>query len=226
MARIVYGALVDSIRGSIGGTTFQSNKHGFTIKRKPNMKNPKTALQVKRQSFMSQASRAWRDLTQSQRDLYDTYASSFPQFAKHNPTSQLSGYSIFVKFNCLNLLIGEVVDTDISQSVPATDDLTYTVTNTAGVLTIDITSTTGDEEWQILFFMSRPRSVTQKFIGTSPKFIKHLSNATQSLTITSEYTAIYGDVPDTGDTVAMDALLISDNSPFVLARDSQSYVVG
>ena len=226
MARIIYTAVVESIRGSIAGTTFQKNKHGYTIKKKPNMVHPNTALQSSRKSILSQASRAWRDLTQNQRDLYDTFASSFPQYAKHNPASQLGGFSDFVRYNCLNLLIGEVIDTDINQSVPDTDSLTYTVRNDSGVLSIGIVSTTGDEDWEILFFLSRSRGASQKFIGTSPKYVKHLSNATQSLTITDEYSAIFGAVPAVGEFVAMDALLIADNSPYVLARDSQIYTVG
>jgi len=34
MARIIYGAIGTEIRGKVGGTVFQGNKHGYTIKNK------------------------------------------------------------------------------------------------------------------------------------------------------------------------------------------------
>ena len=226
MARIVYSALVESIRGSIAGTTFQKNKYGYSVKKKPNMVHPNTPRQQERKSIVSVVTRAWRDLTQSQRDLYDTFASSFPQYAKHNPSSQLDGYSVFVKYNCHYYKIIGSVRATITQAVPTTDVITYTVTNDSGVLKINMVSTEEDEAWECLFFMSRSLGATRKFVGSSPKYIGNLANSTQSLTITSLYTSIYGAVPAVGALVALDVVLISGDSPFVLARDSQIYTVG
>ena len=208
MARIIYTGLVESIRGSIGGTTFQRNAYGYTVKRKPNMINPNSALQNARKLIFSRVTRAWRDLTQAKRDEYDSWASTYPQYSKYNPESQLSGYAVFVKYNCLRLLTGASILTATLAVPPDTDTLTYEVENDSGVLKVNITSTTGDEEWIILFFMSRRFTASQLFIGTSPKYIKDSSNATQSVTITTQYTDIFGYVPSPGDLVALDSLLI------------------
>lgn len=225
MARIIYTGLVESIRGSIGGTTFQRNAYGYTVKRKPNMINPNSALQNARKLIFSRVTRAWRDLTQAKRDEYDSWASTYPQYSKYNPESQLSGYAVFVKYNCLRLLTGASILTATLAVPPDTDTLTYEVENDSGVLKVNITSTTGDEEWIILFFMSRRFTASQLFIGTSPKYIKDSSNATQSVTITTQYTDIFGYVPSPGDLVALDSLLIGADCPKVLARDSDIYTV-
>jgi len=225
MARIIYTGIVESIRGSIGGSTFQANAYGYTIKRKPNVIRPNSFLQNNRKLVFSQVTRAWRGLTQAKRDEYDSWASTYPQYSKYNPESQLSGYAVFVKYNVLRVLSGKTVLTAALGTPPDSDTLTYEVENNAGALSINITSTTGDEEWLILFFLSRKFTASQLFIGTSPKYIKDSTNATQSVTITTEYTNIYGYVPSVGENVALDALLIADNCPKVLARDSSIYTV-
>ena len=225
MARIVYTAIVDSIRGSIGGTTFQSNKHGYTVKQKPNMKNPKTSLQATRQAALSKVARAWRDLTSVQRTAYVTFASSFPQYAKHNPTSQLTGYEVFVRYNCLQLLRTNVILAAISQSVPATDTLTYSLTNDSGDIDLAISSTTDDGDWYILFFISRVFGSANNYIGTAPRYIRAGINDTYSFEVQDDYLALFGVTPAIGDVVAMDALLMSGDSPYVLARDSQLYTI-
>ena len=225
MARIIYSGLVESIKGSIAGTTFQANKYGFTVKKKPKITKPATALQNQRKIIMSKVTRTWRDLTQAQRDAYDTYAETYPQYSKHNPSAQLSGYAVYVKYNCIRLLSTPQVKTSSSYTPPATDTLSYVVRNESGVLKVYVTSDTDDEEWILNLFMSRPFAVTQNFIGSKTKYISAASNTDGSVTITDEYTALYGTVPSVGDYIALDVLAIGDNAPTVLARDSQIYEV-
>lgn len=225
MARIIYTALVESIRGSIAGTTFQRNKHGYTVKKKPNMINPNTALQNARKVLFSSVVRAWRDLTSTQRANYETYASTYPQYAKNNPSSQLSGFSVFTRYNCLRRLTDYSILSSWPGTVPTTDTITVTVTNDSGVLQINISDSDESENWLVLFFISRPFKPTQNFIGTSPKFIGYLSNANQSLDISTDYADLFGSIPDVDDLVALDIQFISDVSPYVLSRDSDVYTV-
>ena len=97
MARIIYSGLIESIRGSIAGTTFQANAYGYTIKKKPNIINPNTASQNLRKSYLAKAVRQWRSFIQATRDSWDTFASTYPQYSQHNPSAQLSGYAVFTK---------------------------------------------------------------------------------------------------------------------------------
>jgi len=225
MARIIFTAIVDTIRGSIAGTTFQSNKYGHSIKRKPCMRRPNSHLQNQSKVFMSIVTRTWRTMTQAQRDAYDTWAATYPQYAKHNPSAVLSGYAVFVKFNCLFMLsVGQVRTTGLT-APPAPDTLSYSVDVTAGVLKIFVDSLNDDEAWYILFFASRPFTGSQKFIGTAPRYVGYMANADGALNITTAYTNLFGDIPAVGDNVAVDALVIGDNAPMVLARDSQVYTI-
>lgn len=225
MARIVFSAIVDNIRGSIGGTTFQKNAYGYTIKSKPNMVNPNTALQNERKVIMSLVSRSWRDMSQSDRDAYETYASTFPQYSKHNANSQLSGYAVFLKYNFLRVLAGESVKTSIMQSLPDTDTLSYGLVNDAGVLKLTVSSANDDEAWNCLFFMSRPFGSAQNFIGTRTRYIADFTNNSQTHNVQSLYAGVFGVTPAIGSSVAMAVTLIGEDSPYVLAQDKQIYTV-
>jgi hypothetical protein len=104
MARCSYGALVTEIKGSIGGTTFQSNKYGFTIKNKPNQPNPSGFRQLPVQNCLSRLSAAWRSMDSSYRDLYNNFAIAHHQYSWNNPLKQLDGFAVFCRYNMLPFL--------------------------------------------------------------------------------------------------------------------------
>ena len=218
MARIVYSGLIDSIRGSIGGTTFQSNKYGYTVKRKPNIVRPNKPLQNQRKLDFSLAVKAWQALTSGQRADWVTWASTYPQYAKHNPTAQLSGYVVFVKVHDYRQIIGEAVITAPVYTSYSQDTIGISVTLSGGVLTLVITSLLQDLNQWLVFFISRPMSVTQNFIGTRTRYIWYIGNDNDSDIITAKYTALYGSLPSIGDRVAVDFVAMGTDQGQVFAR--------
>jgi len=119
MARIVYSALIDNIRGSVGGTTFQKNAYGYTVKHKPNMIKPWTSDQLARQIAFSRAVKAWKQASTQTRNNWDSWAVTNPQYSKHNPNAVLSGFACFVKWHTQNFLDGAgYVDTNPSLTIP------------------------------------------------------------------------------------------------------------
>ncbi len=225
MARIIYSAIVENIRGSIAGTTFQGNKHGYTVKKKPNIVNPRTNSQALRKAGLSAATRAWRDLSTADRNSYNSYASTYPQYAKHNPSSQLSGYEVFVKWQALRFVLsGNIADTP-SFTQPAADSITYALKRDGAAFEITVSGSDGSGDWILAFFMSRPFTVSQNFIGSRTRYISNEDNTNGDKTVTSQYTSVFGSVPSVGDRVALDVTLIGLAAPVVLARDSQIYTV-
>jgi hypothetical protein len=101
MAIVKFTAIVDEIRGSIGGTTFQRNAYGWSIKRKPNIIRPNTLRQqVKKDSFSS-ITRYWKTLTPVQRTSWDTYATNHPLTSIKNPSVNITGFSYFIKYHLI-----------------------------------------------------------------------------------------------------------------------------
>jgi len=221
MARIIYTAIVESIRGSIAGTTFQRNAYGYTCKKKPRMVHPNSKLQQLRKGTFSQVVKAWQSLTSAQRADYNTWASTYPQYAKHNSSAQLSGFAVFCKYNYYKILGGSSVVTNPNYSIAADQSPVYALENNAGALKLYVSNTDGNELWECYIFISRPISQTQNFVGTKTRYIQYVTTANADFNITDAYTNIYGRIPAVGELVALDAVLIGEDFPVIKARTSE-----
>jgi hypothetical protein len=228
MARIIYSGLVTSIRGSIGGTTFQNNAYGFTVKNKANMVKPNTVPQNLSKLVFSLAVKAWGQLTTANRANWNSWAATYPQFAKNNPSSVLSGFAVFVKVYA-NMLIGfGLAQTPTANpffTLTALDTVTFVLHNTAGVLTLNQTWVTNDGSWNTNLYLSRPFGDSQNFSGTSPKFIVASDSTTIGLNITAAYTAAFGALPAVGSVVFIDVQLYNTANGQVPAKSSQRLIV-
>lgn len=225
MARIVYSGLIDKISGSIGGTCFQSNKYGFTVKRKPNIVRPHTARQQINKTLFSRTVRAWREMTQTGRDNWDTFASTNPQYAKNNPTSQLSGFACFVKWTYYELQRGGNVDTTPDITIPDQDTVSWTLQNNTGVLNLISNWSLEEEAWYAAIFLTRPLLASQKFLGTKPRYVVTTSSVDQTDVITTAYTAIYGTVPSVGDLIGLSYIMFMETGGSVLAAQEEILTV-
>jgi len=218
MARIIYGALVESIRGSIGGTTFQKNKYGYTVKHKPNMTKPWTADQLLSQIYFTKAVRAWREAVLTTRQNWNTWAATNPQYAKHNPSAQLSGFACFVKWHAYEFQAGLPVDNSPALAIPAVINPVFKIILAAGVLTLQHTWTGGAEDWNVAFYLSRPFGSAQNFIGTKTRYIFSGTDATASKVITVLYPAKFGSLPALGDRIAVDFVEWMESGGAVITR--------
>lgn len=99
MARVIYGAIVTSIHGKVGGTVFQKNAYGHTVKNTPTMVRPNTALQQVSKGNIAVVSQIWRSLSSADKQTWISFAALFPQYSRHNPSSALSGYAVFMMRN-------------------------------------------------------------------------------------------------------------------------------
>jgi hypothetical protein len=218
MARIVYSALVESIRGSIAGTTFQKNAYGYTVKKKPNMVRPWTADQKIMQIAFSRAVKAWKEADSTTRSNWETWASTNPQYAKHNPSSQLSGFACFTKWHVQAFIAGLAQDNAPVLTVPDQPAISFSIINSSGTLTISIVCPDGAEAWNLNLFISRPFGAAQNFIGTKTRYVAQSTDATQSADITSAYASKFGTVPGVGDRVALDVVRYQESGGQVNSR--------
>ena len=216
MARIVYSALVESIRGSIGGTTFQKNAYGYTVKKKPNIIFPARPTQNRQKVFLQKAVKQWRAFTSTVRSNWSTFASTYPQYSQHNPSAQLSGFALYTRWAVLYQLwsaSGNIAQSPVF-TLPDTDTLTLGVTLTAGVLELNMTDSLDSEEWDVIVMISRRLSGAQQFVGSKLRFLigSPLANLTDDVDITSAYVALFGALPADGDELAINSILVHENN--------------
>jgi hypothetical protein len=221
MARIIYGALAESIRGSIGGTTFQKNAYGYTIKKKPNMIHPNSEWQQAQKIIFSKAVLAWSNLTTAQRLDWDSWASTYPQYAKNNPSSQLSGFAVFVRQHCLRFLDNLAIDTNPTYVTYPAAAASFIFRVSGAAMEWDFTDTNGDEDYWVAISLSRPFAGSQNFIGTRPRYFDMESSiSTTHHSITAKWLAKYGTLPIVGQQIAWRAVYFGNNNGQVLAAQS------
>jgi len=223
MARIKFSGLVTEIRGSVGGTTFQRNAYGYTVKNKANMVNPNSLSQQTQQTTLFKCVNSWGQLTSAQRDEVDSWASANPQYSKNNPDSQLSGFAVWVRwwiFNITYRLNNYPSYVGVYDPVPAIAAMTFTLTSLAGVLTLGRVALPDDNVWAGGVFLSPSTSESKNFAGSSLRFINDFVSTTGTSDITSQYTNVFGAIPTPGQTILGKYGLLHENSLYATAYTS------
>jgi hypothetical protein len=217
MARIIYSALVESISGSIKGTTFQRNAYGFTVKGKPNMVNPNTPRQNRRKRTFSNAAQAWRDLSSGNRSAWDAYANAFPIPSRKNPSAYLSGLAAFTRWHGVMFQRNSTVLANPAgaQGTAAVDqvDLIRSGANFFVSVANDITN----GPWFVFVYLSRPLQPTQAFVKSWQRYITSFdSESASDVNITSLYTTIFGVLPVVGDLLGVQIVFLNTTNGQVL----------
>lgn len=98
MARAEYGAIITSMRGSIGGMTFSATATAQTVRRKPRPPNPRQLLQVAKINQFAALMGVWRTLTATQRADWATWAASVTFTNSQGQTYSISGFQAWTRY--------------------------------------------------------------------------------------------------------------------------------
>lgn len=194
MARIKYTAIVDNIRGSIGGTTFQRNAYGYTIKSKPNMVNPNTSKQIRQKALFSGVVSEWSKLSAATRTAWENYANAYPEPSRLNPASNIDGYAMFVKWANNRTLYGANFVNTLAVAPLTVILSTNSISFSAGIAEVDINEGGGSGvNLTYTVFMSRSLKATESFNPNKLRYITTTSGiAGGTAVITAAYLAVFG----------------------------------
>ena len=201
MARIIYSALVNQINGSIAGTTFQRNAYGNTIKSKPNMVTPNRLLQIESQLEFTKTAQNWRTITQLQRDEWAAYASAFPRPSRLNPASYLNGFNYFGACNNLSTKApgSPLIASPSGAQGTATLNLVE-LRRIGATFNVELGLTVTGTNWVWYLYLTSVVGVGQEYVAQTPKFIESRAlTANFVRDITTEYNAVFGRIPVTGE---------------------------
>lgn len=106
MARIIYGALAQDVRGSLAGTTFTKCRSGATIRQKVTPTNRQTPNQLGARANFSRCAQIWRTLTDDQRAQWANFATQHPITDAFGKQIILSGAQQFTSTNAKRLALG------------------------------------------------------------------------------------------------------------------------
>jgi len=205
--------MIDEINGSIGGTTFQRNRYGFTIKRKPPSRPNFAPLQFTRKNAMYKVVQEWIGLSSGNKSAWDTWASTNPRPSRLNPSVNLNGFNYFQAFNLLRLLSSSVVLTNPTGTVRtlSLDDIQVRIISGDLIVETDVTISGGS--WRDYIFLSRPVRPSHVI---NPSFTRLVgagfSNQSNRFTdCTDDYSARFGELPSIGDTVIVKQVIINNS---------------
>ena len=149
MAKILPGAAVAKMSGTIAGTTYQNWRGMLIARSKPTPTNVMTPRQTFIRSLMTLLSRAWRDeLTAGLRVAWNQRAKNYPWLDVFGRELRMSGENLYIKQNMVLLDHGltrvdqpvpdivpdELVDATV-EALPASELVVKIPGKTAGMIT-------------------------------------------------------------------------------------------
>lgn len=217
MARIKYTAIVDSINGTIGGTTFQRNAYGHTIKSKPNMIRPWTIAQQDQKIAMATCAKLWRTLTDPQRTAWETWAEANPRPSRLNAAAFLSGYNLFLLYHRYRRLYDLTTLTNPSLTLQSCDPAEYIVYRSGALLKWETNPSGVTGTWRALCFMTNPIPLGREFVNITPRFMTGTAYASGTVVdVTNQFNLRFGQLPNTGDWIGMKVVLFCTTTAQVI----------
>jgi len=195
MAKIKLGAMITDIRGAIGGTVFSRNKGGAYAKKNTSPTNPSTPAQGAARSVFGAVSQAWKDLTISQQNAWNTAAPGFPYTDVLGDVREYSGRSLFMKLNSqIKLIDAAGTQLDVPPT-PATLDAIFALalSVTASTMTVTINGGVNLGSGQtVLLYASAPVSPGVRATSSAGTY-RQIGSFTQTAGVVDAFTA-YEDV--------------------------------
>lgn len=217
--KIKPGLTITSLSGKSNGVTIKESGYGLTMQTKARPRTATSPSITHSKSSINNISAAWRNLTQSQRNGWITFAPNYPYPDQFGNLRILSGFNLFVKCNYWLQAFGQPILTTPVAPVndfvnTALECTIYTPANLMYVVTV------GGSSYPIFYAVSaspvRPESVQHK-----PNQLKTLllfqNLGGSPCLFAPEYTQAFGTVwlNSAGKFIYVDLKVIDHTSGFI-----------
>lgn len=132
MGKVQFGAAIDTITGSVGGWTFHRNRSGNIVRARGAALRNSTTKQTQAHQIHIKFLQLWQQLTQVNKDLWDTFADTFTKTDKFGEVKTLSGQNWFESINFNLELAGlAILNAPPAHSLPvAVQDYNFVIGST------------------------------------------------------------------------------------------------
>jgi hypothetical protein len=195
MARVEFSSVVTSIRGKVGGSVFQRNRSGYSLKNKSTNVDSASIKQIASRGYVSQVQTAWRSLSDSGRNEWDIFANFKPVKNRNNSNVNLSGYQLFLKYNLIRLQAGYTILTSITYSQITNLDVAVSFLVDSITDFVAFVDLNFDSNYGCLLMTSSPRNYSYPVKARSYKVLipDYITNNT--LHITQVFLDTFGVLP-------------------------------
>ncbi len=202
MAKVQFGGGISAMSGKLGGNVFARNKGGAYTRNWVKPTNPSTVAQQNQRNTLALKSAAWRNITDSERSSWKSWADDNPVLDRLGSSIVLSGAQAFTK---ININRDNATDSSTQAEVPAAPTFTADIMDTSSSLTISISGNqleiplgTGAAASQVVFvFASKPVSAGVTNTNSAMRLVKvatldstDISNG--FIDVESEYVSVFG----------------------------------
>jgi hypothetical protein len=226
MARIVYSGLIQEIGGSVGGSTFQRNAFGHTIRSKAIASKSLSDRQQESRLWMSQVIAAWNALSAADKAIWDRAVSFYFQFAKRNGTSLLTGRTLFLKYNLVRLQAGLSILTTFNYLSPIFHNYIFSVYNVVSTYNCIATDQTlvSSNHW-LLASLSAPLTITSSSKLCNIKVCKITDFDISYYKFETDYIARYGRLLAVGEYVDVKIKVFATDMPVIFQTQTFRSIV-
>lgn len=201
MAKIKLSGIVSDISGKIGGTIFQRSQSGYTMRNLTYPVNKKTPGQEAVRNITNTLQQSWLNLSQAQRDIWQSFSRYNTIKQKSNWGLLLNGHQVFLKLNHYRLLqnLPLLVTPEFLKCEFKVINLTLEL-RSGRLIVISDRELIPEFEFLLLFLTS----CTKKSInnpGSSFRFIKGSFTEPYENDITDQYFAVFSRIPESGQQV-------------------------
>jgi len=216
MARIIYNIGYSRLNRKIGGTTFQRNASGLTVKKTCNYSLPVSKEQVSRQSIFTKVNNNYKLLSSTDRSSWNDFAGTFDQYRHRYPFDELNGRELFFITNYIRLLTGNNIVLNCFYWTYTVDTLSYSLRISGSDFILDVASFYGDLSWILSVSLSPPVSQGQLSNYRNFRRMLGISNVSSSYFINYQYKASFGRIPFAGEKIGIRVFIVSKDSGQVL----------
>lgn len=192
MARVQYGSLVTSLKGSIGGTTFQNNASGSVARSKVNRIQGGYSYQQYPKWVFSEAVSGWHSISAYNRNNWNIFASTLVYSDRWGISRTLTGFNLFVMLYCNQLIAGNVPLQYAPVSVTSFPVPTFLVTCNASTISVDFTTPIVHTGYTLLIFASVISRAVSLLNRRSMRLVSLVSSGTSEvIDFTSAWESYY-----------------------------------
>ena len=201
MARIKLSALISEISGKVGGTVFQKNKNGWSMKNKSVGTKKLSPRSQNIKSINLRISTAWANLSQANRNLYAQFVSFIRISQVKNTSNYISAYEYFRKNNFYRLFYSiSILETPVF-SVLTFQSLTADLSLSMGSLYIDLDRYLDSGIEFLIISLTKPLNSGAYNNKSLYKMLPIVTTSSIQLDITAEYLAIFHVLPVIGQKI-------------------------
>lgn len=207
MALLLLSALVNDIKGKVGGTVFKGGTGGsHVMQRKSNKRNQQssyslsTSLPMPAKVAIQSISQYWNSLSVVTRKSWDSHAVNFPYKNKLGQKKVYSGYSFFMSINVrlAQLGLSAVINPPSFLNAIQLGRVYLTTTGISSDLEFDYDNSPIGSGY-IVIMCTRSMNLARQPVASDFKIVKILPGATSTpVNIHSDYVSVFGTIPTIG----------------------------